>query len=74
MDEQRLLEIEKFSKRHHLKTYTEIIAALRDERKTSARLLEYITALIDGMSADQFNALVDAGKLDGIRAYMEGVS
>lgn len=32
---------------------------------------KYITALLEAVSDEDFCALVDAGKLDGIRAFLE---
>lgn len=32
---------------------------------------QYVNALIDGMTADEFNTLVDAGKVNGISAWLQ---
>lgn len=45
-----------------------IEAALTAELETAAA---YVTALVEALSAEQFCALVEAGKVDGIRAWME---
>jgi hypothetical protein len=44
---------------------------LSDVRAELEQARAYIAALIDGMTADQFNALVTAGKVDGIRTFLE---